>query len=262
VGAIARAAEAVARKHKGSVLYVGDLSAKNGGPLPVHKSHQSGRDADLGMYGADAKGRGMPLRRFVAFDGAGRARDGSPVQFDDARNWALVEALLKDPEVKVRYLFVTNELRARLLNYASSKKTVRPELIARAASVMMSPENADPHDDHFHLRISCPESSREGCVEESLPRDTGRSAEDTGAAAGANDEGPLHEAAPGSDGASPTTEPQDGHPAAEHPDAAAQPPPADLHPAEAPGPAKPSTAASGAPAAAPAPAEKPLGASK
>ena len=29
---------------------IGDLSAKKGGPLPPHKSHQSGQDVDLGFW--------------------------------------------------------------------------------------------------------------------------------------------------------------------------------------------------------------------
>ena len=186
VGALGRAADAVARKHKGAVLFVGDLSSRTGGPLPIHKSHQSGRDADLGMYAIDLKGRSVPLRRFVAFDGAGRARDGSGLRFDDARNWALVEALLKDPEVEARYFFITNELRARLLAYAA-KKDVRPELALRAAGAMMSPANADPHDDHFHFRIACPESSKEGCVEESLAPESAPSLQDAVAQAPSSD---------------------------------------------------------------------------
>ncbi len=38
---------------------------------------------------------------------------------------------------------------------------------------MLSPEHADTHDDHFHIRISCPEAMRGTCVEESAARGTG-----------------------------------------------------------------------------------------
>jgi penicillin-insensitive murein DD-endopeptidase len=163
------AARAVARKHRGSVMLVGDLSGKTGGHLDRHGSHQSGRDADVAFYVANSKGKPLPIKRFIAFDDAGNARDVPGARFDDARNWAMVEALLKDKGANVRYLFITNGLKARLLAYAHKKH--RPKaIIERAAAAMMSPPDADRHDDHFHVRISCPESMRDVCVEESSVR--------------------------------------------------------------------------------------------
>ncbi|MFT3773704.1 MAG: penicillin-insensitive murein endopeptidase [Minicystis sp.] len=172
VGLLHRSANAVARKHKGSVMFVGDLSGKTGGHLDRHGSHQTGRDADVGFYVVNSKGKSIPVKRFIAFDDAGNARDVPGARFDEARNWALVEAFLKDKDANVRYLFVTNGLRARLLAHAA-KKHVSKELIERAASVMMSPPDADLHDDHFHVRIACPESMRDVCIEESTAREKG-----------------------------------------------------------------------------------------
>ena len=163
------AANAVARKHKGSVMFVGDLSGKTGGHLDRHGSHQSGRDADVAFYVANSKNKPIPIKRFIAFDDAGNARDVPGAHFDEARNWALVEAFLKDQGAAVRYLFVTNGLRARLLAHAG-KKHVAKELVERAASVMMSPADADLHDDHFHVRIACPDTMRDLCMEESTGR--------------------------------------------------------------------------------------------
>jgi penicillin-insensitive murein endopeptidase len=163
------AANAVAHKHAGSVMFVGDLSGKTGGHLDRHGSHQSGRDADVAFYVANSKNKPIPIKRFIAFDDAGNARDVPGAHFDEARNWAMVEAFLKDQGASVRYLFVTNGLRARLLAYAAKKHVAR-DLIERAAATMMSPPDADLHDDHFHVRISCPESMRDVCVEESTGR--------------------------------------------------------------------------------------------
>jgi penicillin-insensitive murein endopeptidase len=169
VGLLNHAARSVARKHKGSVMLVGDLSGKTGGHLDRHGSHQSGRDADVGFYVVNSKGKPLAAKRFLAFDDAGNARDVPGAHFDDARNWALVEALLKDQTANVRYLFVTNGLKARLLAYAQKKRAPK-ELIERAAAAMMSPPDADLHDDHFHVRIACPETMRDVCVEESAGR--------------------------------------------------------------------------------------------
>jgi penicillin-insensitive murein endopeptidase len=167
VGLLHHAANAVARKHAGSVMFVGDLSGRTGGHLDHHNSHQTGRDADVAFYVANSKNKPIPLKRFIAFDDAGNARDVPGAHFDEARNWALVEAFLKDQGATVRYLFITPGLRSRLLAYAA-KKHVAKELVDRAATVMMSPADSDLHDDHFHVRIACPESMHDVCIEESV----------------------------------------------------------------------------------------------
>src|SRR6185503_13822480 len=52
-----RVGERVAKKHAGAVMLVGDLSAKEGGSVRGHNSHQSGRDADIGFFVANSKGK-------------------------------------------------------------------------------------------------------------------------------------------------------------------------------------------------------------
>lgn len=191
VGVLKRAAAKVRKKHKGSVLFVGDLSAKRGGPLFGHNSHQSGRDADVGFYMKHDDGKQVNPHRFVPFGGDGRARDGGIVRFDDERNWLFVEALISDPKIEVRYMFVSSGLRKRLLTYASQKKKVAPDLYTKAAAVLMSPADVDVHDDHFHVRIVCPEKSRGTCVEESYVGRGGNAStpKQTGASPSASPEG-------------------------------------------------------------------------
>ncbi|WP_437316244.1 penicillin-insensitive murein endopeptidase [Sorangium sp. So ce385] len=169
VKALRRAAFQVAKKHGDSALLVGDLSARTGGRLDGHNSHQTGRDADVGFYVVNSKGKTLRMDRFVAFDDKGDAIGLPGARFDDKRNWALVEALLQDRRAGVKYLFVTDALRARLLAYAA-KTRVPAELRSRAAAAMMSPRDADLHNDHFHIRVACPPSMRAACVEESLAR--------------------------------------------------------------------------------------------
>lgn len=164
-----RAAGKVAKKYPKSVMLVGDLSQKQGGPMLGHNSHQTGRDADVGFYVSNSKGKPAAMTRFVAFDAAGKSSQVTWAQFDDARNWALVEALLTDKDAPARHIFISNPLRLRLLAYAS-KKGVSKDLQTKAALAMMSPRDADVHDDHFHVRIHCPESMRGTCHEDSLPR--------------------------------------------------------------------------------------------
>jgi len=167
-----RAAGKVAKHHPRSVMLIGDLSQKSGGAMTGHNSHQSGRDADVGFYVANSKGKPAAMKRFVAFDGTGRSTQVTWAQFDDERNWALVEALITDKETPVRYIFVSAPLRNRVLAHASRKKVAK-DLYTRAASVLLAPRDADVHDDHFHVRIACPEAMKGHCQEESRGRPGG-----------------------------------------------------------------------------------------
>ncbi len=161
-----RSARDVAKAAAGSVLLIGDLSAKSGGPLSGHHSHQSGRDADVGFYVTNLEDRPVPSQEFVAFDGEGKSKDGSGVRFDDRRNWLLVESWAKDRRAGLAHVFVSDPLRARLLRYARQHPRHAP-FVDKAAALLQQPENGEPHDDHFHVRISCPENMVEICRNES-----------------------------------------------------------------------------------------------
>jgi penicillin-insensitive murein DD-endopeptidase len=160
-----RTAKAIARQTPGSVLLIGDLSRENGGPLYGHKSHQSGRDADVGFFVTDLKGNPTNSRRLTAFDEHGRARDGSKVLFDDYRNWLLVQLWLKDSRAELKYVFVARHLRRRLLDFAEARPAFR-KYAKPAASFLRQPSNSLPHDDHFHVRIACPERQQSLCTKE------------------------------------------------------------------------------------------------
>jgi penicillin-insensitive murein endopeptidase len=159
-----RTSKQIARQSPGSVLLVGDLSREFGGPLTGHKSHQSGRDADVGFFVTDAKGRPQNSRRLLAFDAAGRARDGSGLRFDDYRNWLLVQLWLKDDRAELEHVFVASHLRRRLLDFARARPSFR-RYVDEAAQFLRQPTNGLPHDDHFHIRIACPNRQQELCAD-------------------------------------------------------------------------------------------------
>lgn len=164
-----RTAKQMARDMPGSVLFVGDLSREYGGPLAGHRSHQSGRDADVGFFVTDSKGRPLESRRMRTFDSHGRARDGSGVRFDDYRNWLLVQLWLKDSRAELEYVFVARHLKRRLLDFAQARPAFR-KYVAEAAQFLRQPSNGLPHDDHFHVRIACPEKQRPLCRPQPAPR--------------------------------------------------------------------------------------------
>ncbi len=163
----------MARRHPRSVLLVGDLSLERGGPIAGHHSHQNGRDIDVGYYTTDAGGKPTLSAGFVPFDAQGRATNAPGVRFDDARNWSFLQALLTDGRAEVRSVFVASWLRERLLRQAERAGAPK-DVVARAASLMMQPPDAEPHHDHFHVRIACVDTQRASiCRDDSVVRPGG-----------------------------------------------------------------------------------------
>src|SRR5207237_1753770 len=124
VSIVVRAARRVHRE-TGATLFVADMSPAHGGASKWHRSHQSGRDADLIFFALDDSGREQPPPDTMWIYGADgvtlpKDKQGHPqphLVFDTARNSALVRALLEDPDVDVQYLFIYEPLRHRLLHY-------------------------------------------------------------------------------------------------------------------------------------------------
>jgi penicillin-insensitive murein endopeptidase len=158
-----RAARTVRRQFPEAVTSVGHLSREGGGEVEQHRSHESGRDADVGFFVRGANGRPILPTHFVPFRADGSAAAWPGAYFDDAKNWALVGALVGDPQAHVTHVFVAAPLRARLLAYAE-RMGAPSSLRMRAAEVMQQPHGALAHDDHFHVRIACP-AHMTSCVE-------------------------------------------------------------------------------------------------
>lgn len=158
-----RTAKQIAKQSPGSVLLVGDLSRETGGPLAGHRSHQSGRDADVGFFVLGPDGKPRNPQKLTAFDQNGRARDGSGLVFDDYRNWLLVQLWLKDHRARLQHVFVASHLRKRLLDFARERPLFR-KYVEPAAQLLRQPMNSLPHDDHFHIRIECPEDQEKLCT--------------------------------------------------------------------------------------------------
>lgn len=156
VGAVSRAAARIDGRFPGTVLLVGDLSAREGGFIGGHRSHRTGVDVDFAFFTTDLGGRRRPGHPLTPFDRFGVAvRAGKPARFDVPRNWELVEALLSDEEAAVQWIFVSDGLKALLLEWALAGNR-DTEIVQRAALVLHQPGDSAPHDDHFHVRVFCP----------------------------------------------------------------------------------------------------------
>ncbi len=126
-------------------LEVGDISYKGGGSMRPHKSHQSGRDADLSFYH-----RGNVETGFRVVD---------EETFDSAKNWHIFKTLIDTGEVE--YIFVNYNLQKKLFEYATHIGYTPEQL----APILQYPQgknartgiirSARGHDDHWHIRFTC-----------------------------------------------------------------------------------------------------------
>ncbi|MBW2523843.1 MAG: penicillin-insensitive murein endopeptidase [Deltaproteobacteria bacterium] len=169
VRAIERAAADVARGMPGGAdLRVADLSARRGGRIARHRSHRSGRDADLLFYALTPDGRSMDNPGFLHFGPDGLAatdrRDHPFVRLDVPRQWLLVRSLLTAPEAQVQWLFIARPLEALIIEYALAKGEPL-DLVWRAQKVLHQPSDSASHDDHIHMRLACtPDEATQGCA--------------------------------------------------------------------------------------------------
>ncbi len=179
VAAVTRAAGRVHAVDRRAVLGVADFGRNRGGPSKWHNSHHSGRDVDLLFYTTDTRGKPLPPPEhdMLLFDDDGVPYVGKRNQvgyvdadwaerrFDVRRNWELIEALLGDPLIRLQWVFVSDGLKAKLLAWARGHG--RPRwAIAYADTVLRQPQDALPHDNHFHVRVYCTRADRfHGCID-------------------------------------------------------------------------------------------------
>lgn len=159
------ASAAVGKAHPPAVLRVGNLSRAQGGKITPSVSHQSGRDADIGLYCTDLDDNPVDPAGFPKFDGSRGPlvdRTGRYL-FDVKRNWAFVEALLESKRVRMQWVFLDTPLKEALLDYAI-RTGASSQSIDKAEKLIVRPRNSSPHANHFHIRIFCDEGDLEyGC---------------------------------------------------------------------------------------------------
>ena len=168
VDTLHRAANQVERTIPGAKLTIGDISRRNGGRFRPHRSHRNGRDVDISFYWLDADGNPAYPDRFIDAHADGTSELGrgveTPLRFDDARNWELVSALVSDPAARVQYMFVSRNVKARVM--AEGRRRGAPEeLLLRVDTVLHQPSRGGAHRDHFHMRIYCAEDDRPRCLD-------------------------------------------------------------------------------------------------
>ncbi len=155
VAFVAWAAGEVARIYpKTAPVVVGALARPGGGKLRGHRSHQNGRDVDIGYFASN--NRALPHFR--------RMHHGN---IDVAKSWSLIGALLATG--RVQYVFMDYELQVLFYRYLEDEgldATTLGQIFqypagrrARRGVV----RHAKGHADHFHVRFTCGRSDPHGC---------------------------------------------------------------------------------------------------
>lgn len=156
-----KAIEAVRAKHKGiHDIAVGDISAEHGGKLRRHKSHQSGRDVDLGLYFTKQSRKGP--KAFIS---------GLRHKMDMAANWTLLKALVSSDRgsTVVSYVFLDYRIQQKLYKWAKKRGVKQKTLdwmfqYPRGRRAMRGIIRHEPgHADHYHIRFRCPRDDKD-CI--------------------------------------------------------------------------------------------------
>jgi murein endopeptidase len=119
-------------------VQIGDLSARQGGKIYGHESHQSGRDVDIRL---------VPLE--------------SGEDFDWERTWFLVKTLVDGSEVTAIFLNARQQTYLRVAAEADVGA-------AEAAPYFALIKHERGHTIHMHVRYACPKASHR-CVAYPLP---------------------------------------------------------------------------------------------
>ncbi len=137
---VVAAIEAVEARFPGSPrLVIGDLSDATGGRLDRHRSHQAGRDADIGFYYRAGE--------------ADTFRAAKPRDLDLPRTWALVRALVTDTDVD--RIFIDRTLIRALYDQALSEGEDRgwlADIFGRTSDKGII-QHERRHKDHLHARF-------------------------------------------------------------------------------------------------------------
>jgi LysM repeat protein len=146
--------ESVRRQHASSPrLRVHDLSLSKGGPMSDHRSHQSGRDADLSFFQRSCPAGVCPFRPV----GTG--------EIDVERTWTLLHHWLERDALES--VFIDYKLQAALYRHARAQGASRQEL-RRWFQYPNGPtyplgviRHFPRHQDHMHVRFMCHHSDAE-----------------------------------------------------------------------------------------------------
>ena len=142
------------RSPKPQPVLVGNMAARQGGRLPPHSTHQSGRDVDLGYLQKLPKGEELNWREMTERN------------LDSAETWALLQLLAASGQVEV--IYIDRSIQKLLHEYAKSHRLMSDASLREWMEYPKPTGSGNPliqhvkgHIDHLHVRFKCqPEEDR------------------------------------------------------------------------------------------------------
>ena len=144
------------RKHpKAPNVVVGNLSRRKGGHLDPHKSHQSGRDFDMGYM---HKKKFQPINSMLST---------TKKNMDPRLTWDLIWTFLETGRVK--YIFIDYKIQKVLYEHCKKRNFTKRYLkktfqYPRGKGADAEIKHVKSHHHHFHLRFFCPKGDKR-CVD-------------------------------------------------------------------------------------------------
>lgn len=129
---------------------VGDLSARQGGRITRHSSHQNGVDADIAFLRRDCREQEPEDSR--GFDESFVENGEVTANFDLDRNFRALQLLVGSG--RVTRIFVNPVIKRALCEFAK-----REGMLEENVEVLRRLRPWAGHDEHLHVRIACPASS-------------------------------------------------------------------------------------------------------
>jgi LysM repeat protein len=151
---IHEAFDEVQRSHpRAQRVRIHDLSLHQGGPIPDHRSHRSGRDVDGTYFQRRCPRSGCELRNVA------------PGQLDVAPQWTLFRHWIRSGQAQV--IFMDYDLQAPLYRYVQRRGATPSQLNAwfqyprgrRASGGII--RHFSNHRNHYHVRFVCPRGDDE-----------------------------------------------------------------------------------------------------
>lgn len=145
-------------------IMIGDMSAEHGDNLSGHASHQNGLDADVAFIRADRTEQDPEDTGGFREDFVNKGK--LTENFDLPRNWHYAKVLIQTG--RVQRLFVNAVVKKGLCSFVSliGERESQRETLRRLRTIA-------GHEDHFHVRITCPASSPDCKAQEDVPEDLG-----------------------------------------------------------------------------------------
>jgi penicillin-insensitive murein endopeptidase len=154
---ISKLGQFVQKQEKGFTLFVGNISAKNGGHIAPHKSHQIGVDVDIAYPKATA---GAETKFPVVVPRSKKVINTQAYSVE--KTFELFKFAFKQNEYPVDRIFVDQLIIADLCKYAIEKNELNGPDKDIVSTLFQNIQHVDGHGDHFHLRLKCTES-QPGC---------------------------------------------------------------------------------------------------